>query len=108
MFPSFHLSHEICHLEAETLAENQEWFKEALRSSGKQLQYFQPQEPYHYRHPEDTGKPVPPFKSIWYVCGMQLVADNNAFQDTKSPKRGNPRACKRARKKQKHKEKVNS
>lgn len=49
--------------------------RDASKQNDKlQFLYIVPGQPYEYEHPEQTGKDVPPFFSIWF-CGLPIDLD---------------------------------
>ena len=61
-----------------------EFAAEYARRAGGRVMYFVPREPYHYLHPEGTGKDAPPFVSAWFV-GLPAGMDANAVRRALSP-----------------------
>ena len=60
----------------------QEFVKDYGRQAGGRVVYFVPAAPYHYLHPEGTGKDVPPFVSAWFLglpAGMDVAAVRRAL-----------------------------
>jgi hypothetical protein len=60
----------------------QEFVKDYARQADGRVVYFVPAAPYHYLHPEGTGKDVPPFVSAWFLglpAGMDVAAVRRAL-----------------------------
>ncbi|RYH01494.1 hypothetical protein EON65_48315 [archaeon] len=45
-------------------------------TQNKSVLYIAPPEHYHYVHPENTGKDLPPFYSMWFVGNLEEVVKN--------------------------------